>query len=182
MKRLTLAASSLLLVVALSACGSSVANFEIQDEHTGTVLDRLAVVSSAEHPLTPGVTIAGRVDGHGQFDVIGMAAAGSPVEQISPMVSAAIGAAGNIAAAREMPGTNVVATGGGGGTAVAEGGDGGNAFAEGGNAIALGGNASAQAVNWNSVRTQVTATQWTNLTTCRTSLSYGGGYYRYPTC
>jgi len=152
-----LAASPLLMVVVLSACGSSVANFEIQDRNTGAVTDRVAVLNSAEHPMTPGVAIAGRIDAHGQFVPIDMAAAGSPVEQLMPIATATIGALGAIEAANQMPGTNVVA--------------------EGGDAASLASN-----VNWTNVQQQVTAAQWTNIVNCNQPISIGGHLRHHPDC
>lgn len=144
-------------VLSLAACGSNVANFQIQDQTTGRVTDRVAVLNSAEHLMTPGVAIAGRIDARGQFVPIDMAAAGSPLEQIMPGVAATIGAAGAIEAASRMPGTNVVA--------------------EGGDAASL-----ATSINWTSVQQQVTAAQWTSIRNCTLPISRNGRTFYHPVC
>ena len=64
------------------------------------MIDQVVFASSADHAMTPGVKVAGQIRG-GKFVPFDTAAAGSPVEQLMPAVTAGIGAYGAIEAAKE---------------------------------------------------------------------------------
>jgi len=146
---------TLFAVLALSACGSSVAQFDIQDRTSGERLDTVFVLNTADHPMTPGLAISGRVNAHGEFEPFDVAAAGSPLEQVMPVLTAGIGAGGAIAAAREMEGDEVNVTGG---------------------------NAVAEAVNWNYVWQQVSVEQRMRIENCVLPVSIGGLSHFYSSC
>lgn len=99
--------------LALAACTPEVEAININDANTGEMLDQVVIVNSADNFLTPGVKVVGKMNGS-KFEPYEVAAAGSPLEQLSPMGAAAIDGVAQIEAAKNIRPdiTNVNATGG----------------------------------------------------------------------